>query len=471
MRTTELYKEWQSLQPLSRENKQRLDEKFMLDFNYNSNHIEGNTLTYGQTKLLLIFDKTTGTANMRDFVEMKAHNVGLEMMKREALDKERPLTEAFIRELNKIIQVENYQKVRDDGQGTYEVHVGVYKTRPNSVMTAAGVEFHYASPEETPALMTQLIEWYNQEEKRGVLTPVELAALLHYRYIRIHPFEDGNGRIARLLVNYVLLRHGYPMIVIPSADKSSYLDALNLCDVEVGSVPADGALAELEQIQPFTAYIHQYVDKALDLGIKAAKGESIEEDGDLDKEVELLKKEMEADDDTLKTTTRLNKEVLLESLNGWIKKLFTELAKTTAQFNDFYDTPKHNIMFTLGGSGTMVEFKENPNLDILDKVLDSYKSMFNQASLVLNTSYGVYKKGGIFPFGCNYSFYINFEEFSYEIRFDTFSKEKKDKQLMIYGGMRPLLQFQAEEQITVINKKWKETLLNHLKFHKSQIMI
>jgi Fic family protein len=107
----ELYNEWRSLQPMKKEYQQHLDEKFMLEFNYNSNHIEGNTLTYGQTKLLLMFDKTSGNASMRDYQEMKAHNVGLELMKREAIDKERPLTESFIRELNRVIQVENYRKV------------------------------------------------------------------------------------------------------------------------------------------------------------------------------------------------------------------------------------------------------------------------------------------------------------------------------------------------------------------------
>ena len=72
----------------------------MLDFNFNSTHIEGNTYIRTKTKLLLFFGKTTSSANLRDYEEMKAHNVGLEIVKREALDKERPLSGAFIRELN-----------------------------------------------------------------------------------------------------------------------------------------------------------------------------------------------------------------------------------------------------------------------------------------------------------------------------------------------------------------------------------
>lgn len=95
----QLYSEWKSLQPLKPEDLKRWNDKFKLEFNYNSNHLEGNTLTYGQTKLLLMFGETSGNASLKDYEEMKAHNVGLEMIKQEAQDKERPLTESFIREL------------------------------------------------------------------------------------------------------------------------------------------------------------------------------------------------------------------------------------------------------------------------------------------------------------------------------------------------------------------------------------
>ena len=77
----QLLDEWQTLQPLKPEDEKRLDRKFRLEFNYNSNHLEGNTLTYGQTKLLFMFGETSGSASLTDYEEMKAHNVGLEMMK------------------------------------------------------------------------------------------------------------------------------------------------------------------------------------------------------------------------------------------------------------------------------------------------------------------------------------------------------------------------------------------------------
>ncbi|MDR3220299.1 MAG: Fic family protein [Dysgonamonadaceae bacterium] len=276
----QLYKEWLSLQPLNPEDQKRLDKKFMLEFNYNSNHLEGNTLTYGQTKLLFMFGETTGNARLRDYEEMKAHNVGLELMKMAAKDMERPLTENFIRELNKTILVENFWKATKTPDGTptrYKINVGAYKTRPNSVITVSGDLFDYASPEETPALMTDLVRWYNSMETRLIassqspLTLIELAALFHYRYIRIHPFEDGNGRIARLLVNYVLLRNGFPMVVIKTDDKTNYLKMLHLCDIETGVLPFEGARADIKQITPFVEYLTDIIAETIRNNIKYLK--------------------------------------------------------------------------------------------------------------------------------------------------------------------------------------------------------
>ena len=248
---------WNAIQPLSDRDRERLSRRFTVDFNFNSNHIEGNTLTYGQTELLLLFGKVVGEAEMKDLEEMKASNVGLKMMQEQAGIKDMPLTQNFIRQLHKTLLREDYTVYRElpGGQQTgYVIHAGRYKTRPNSVITRYGDRFEYAAPEETAALMADLVDWYNEEEAKGKLSPVELAALFHYRYIRIHPFEDGNGRIARLIVNYILARHNYPMIVVRSRGKKDYLEALHQADLEVGSTPSIGAHAELDKIRPFLRY-------------------------------------------------------------------------------------------------------------------------------------------------------------------------------------------------------------------------
>lgn len=340
-----LYQEWQSLQPISQEVQNKIDQKFMLEFNYNSNHIEGNTLTYGQTEMLLMFGKVDGNAKMQDLEEMKASNVGLKMVKEAAQDKNQPLSEYFIRVLHQTLLREDYTVYRQlpDGTNTsYIVHAGQYKTRPNSVITITGERFEYASPEETPALMKDLIEWYNQEEQAGTITPIELASLFHYRYIRIHPFEDGNGRISRLIVNYILYRHGYPMIIVRSDDKDKYLDALNSCDITIGLIPADGAHANLEDIQPFVDYMTKCLERALTLRIKAAKGEEIEEKDDWKKKIKLLEKEAEA---KRKGIIRKSSKEIINITDNFIIPFINKIWESMSSFSNFYTTRKIEVKY------------------------------------------------------------------------------------------------------------------------------
>ena len=119
-----LYRQWLDIQPLSADDEKRLKRKFMLDFNYNSNHIEGNTLTYGQTEVFLLLGEVIGPAKMKDLEEMKAHNICLNMVEREA-DTDEPLTETFIRQVHQMMLREDYRVYRQlpGGETTsYIVH-------------------------------------------------------------------------------------------------------------------------------------------------------------------------------------------------------------------------------------------------------------------------------------------------------------------------------------------------------------
>ena len=342
-RIEDLFTEWQGLQPIAEADQRRLDQKFMLEFNYNSNHLEGNTLTYGQTEFLLLFGKVVEGADMHDLEEMKASNVGLQMVKDEALNQEHHLTEYFIRVLHQKLLREDYvyHAVRPDGKEvSYTIHAGQYKTRPNSVETKTGEVFEYASPEETPALMKDLLEWYVAAEAEGSLSPIELAALFHYRYIRIHPFEDGNGRISRLIVNYILRRHGYPMIVVRSDDKDHYLEALNMCDVAVGPIPSVGAHASLEQIAPFVKYLSACLERSLEICIKAGKGEEIEEPDDFLKRMTLFErsvKKVPAKDGHV-VTAQDKADVFNLFHRHLAKKVVEELSPVRKFFNSFRES-------------------------------------------------------------------------------------------------------------------------------------
>lgn len=261
----QLLTRYRQLPPLAPERAERLQHCLDIDYCYNSNHIEGNTLTYGQTEALLMLGQVTGTGELRHFVDTQASLVAMRMMQSAAQDGQR-LTQTFIRQLHHTLLREDYtvQHILPSGtHTTYTIHAGAYKTRPNSVITPTGERFDYATPGDTPALMADLVDWYNDNADRQHLTPIELAALLHYRYIRIHPFEDGNGRIARLLTNYALLTHHCPPIIIRTRDKAEYYNALHAADNTTGHLPAAGAHATPEQAAPFTLYCRQVMAQQL----------------------------------------------------------------------------------------------------------------------------------------------------------------------------------------------------------------
>lgn len=285
MTPTEMYNQlnslihdYRQLQPLKPEDETRLWKKLRLDWNYNSNHMEGNTLTYTQTELLLIFDRVSGENTGREIEEMKSHDVAIKMVRELAMDKERELTEFFIRELNQIILVRPYWKeaITSDGQPTRrEIIPGEYKKFPNSVRLENGEIFNYALPEETPALMGELMTFYQTNARSTEVHPVWLASMMHYKFVRIHPFDDGNGRLARLIMNYILMKNDYPPCIIKDEDKRNYLVALNKADTG--------------DMESFVAYIGDKTKWSIELAIKAGKGEQIEEENDLDKEIAIFK--------------------------------------------------------------------------------------------------------------------------------------------------------------------------------------
>ena len=317
-----------SLKPLSPENQAKLDKKFRLEFNFNSNHLEGNTLTYGETELLLIFDQTEGTHDFREYQEMQAHDVALKMIQEEASDQERPLTEQFIRSLNAKLLVKPFWKeaITADGQPTRkQIIPGEYKKTPNSVRLANGEIFAYSSPEDVQNEIAELVAWFN--EKSETEDPVLLAAMLHYRFVRIHPFDDGNGRTARLLMNYVFSKNNLPLVIIKSAEKKDYLAALNKADTG--------------KINAFVEYIGNQLLWSLDLSIKAAKGDNIDEDDDLDKELELLKQELrQVPDEFDKEKTYLDVARIMENS---IVPLFLEIDSKLEKLKELFAQFKSNI--------------------------------------------------------------------------------------------------------------------------------
>lgn len=324
-----LQKQILALQPIPKERQQVIDKKFRLEFNYNSNHMEGNTLTYGETELLLIFEDTKGNHSIREYDEMRNHDVAYKLIEEWAADRERSLTEQNIKNLNEIILVRPFWKeaITPDGQLTRRlIKIGNYKEHPNSVRLQNGEMFHYTSPTDTPIEMANLMEWYRLEEKN--LHPVTLATMLHYKLVRIHPFDDGNGRVARLLMNYVLLRNEFPPVIIKSKDKTNYLLALRSADVG--------------DYESLIEYVAEQLIWSQQIIIKGSRGEKIDEIGDFEKRLRFLKSRLNTDMDSQVRVIK-SKESIIAAWDLAIFPLFQKLELTLSKLSVLFKSTTREI--------------------------------------------------------------------------------------------------------------------------------
>ncbi|MDQ3751039.1 MAG: Fic family protein, partial [Acidobacteriota bacterium] len=300
----------------------RIMQKFRLDWNYHSNNLEGNSLTYGETKALILFGITAQGKPLKDHFEITGHNEAINWIL-EIVKDETPLTEKFIRELHSLLLKESsYKEAQTPNRKPTrrKIEVGKYKTQPNHVVTITGETFYFATPEETPAKMQELIEWFRKEKEKPDVNPIILAALFHYRFISIHPFDDGNGRVARILMNFILMQFGYPPVIIKTEDKENYLAVLRLADAD--------------QFEPFIEYIAQNLINSLEIMIRGAKGESVEEFDDFDKELALLEKKLQFNDKSNRLSK--NPQIVNELLEELIVPLINEFINSSAKFDKFY---------------------------------------------------------------------------------------------------------------------------------------
>ncbi|MFN4132927.1 MAG: Fic family protein [Candidatus Hadarchaeales archaeon] len=223
--------------PLSSEALAKLREQFAIEYTYHTNVIEGNTLTLRETQLVIQEGITVKGKPLRHHLEAINHPKAIEFI--EHLAKEASIREQDILYLHGVAM-----------KGIAEAEPGAYR-RVQIAIT--GSRYMPPPPYEVPFLMADYVKWLknNPEELR----PVELAALAHFRLVHIHPFVDGNGRVARLLMNLLLLRYGYPITYVRREERGRYYDALER--------------AHFGNQKPFVNFIGRCVEQSLDLYLAA----------------------------------------------------------------------------------------------------------------------------------------------------------------------------------------------------------
>jgi len=205
-----LKKEINKYRPLSRNALKQLREYYRIGLTYSSNALEGNSLTETETKIVLEEGITIGGKPLKDHFEAMGHSEAYDHVYK--LSKNKVITEEDILELHKLF----YYRIDKADAGAYR--------RVPVIITGADVKF--PPPSKIKPLVHEFIREIPVLRKKQ--HPVEYSALLHLRLVNIHPFIDGNGRTARLLMNLALLQAGYVITVIPPVLRREYLDSLKV---------------------------------------------------------------------------------------------------------------------------------------------------------------------------------------------------------------------------------------------------
>ena len=229
-----------SKRPLPKETLKSLEENFKLEWTYNSNAIEGNTLTLKETKVVLE-GITIGGKTMREHLEAINHKEAIEFLE-ELVQDNNELSEIDIKNIHAIVL-----------KGIDNENAGRYRTE-NVIISGAS----HIPPDAiiVPESMEKLI--YRYDEWKEKYHPIIVAALLHAEFVKIHPFIDGNGRTARLLMNFEVMKNGYPPIIIKNEERHKYYDAL-----DVGALTGD--------YTDFVKMVTKQAEEMIDLYLKIIK--------------------------------------------------------------------------------------------------------------------------------------------------------------------------------------------------------
>lgn len=204
----ELQQEINSYKPLHKDVLKQLKNYYRIGLTYSSNALEGNSLTETETKIILEDGITIGGKPLRDHFEALGGGEAYDFLYK--LQKSQTITEKDIKYLHQIFYFRIDQK-----------NAGKYRKKP-AIITGAYIEL--PSPAEIPDLMKEFCESIPILQKK--LHPIEFVSLLHLKLVNIHPFVDGNGRTARLLMNLGFLQAGYEIVIIPPILRNDYIDAL-----------------------------------------------------------------------------------------------------------------------------------------------------------------------------------------------------------------------------------------------------
>jgi Fic family protein len=435
-----LKKQIDDMRPLPEDVEGKVMQKLRLDWNYHSNAIEGNRLSYGETVAFLMEGITAKGKPLKDHLDIRGHNEAINFLLSIVKDT-RPITETNIRELHNMILVEPYDVKAQtaDGLATKKrITLGEYKKLPNHVKTATGETHYYATPEETPAKMQEMMEWYNKVTESTDIHAVVAAALFHHKFVSIHPFDDGNGRLSRILMNLILMQKGFPPVVIKMDDRTNYYSLLSRAD------NGDG--------WPFIEYIIDGLISSLQLYLKAATGGEIAEDDDIDKEISLFQFELESRVAIKRKRSHDQvKYIISESIIPFVKKVLNK----TVEFEKYFFINEQRLIITF--SDGIEESIELSGHGFISSFIDAVKNSSKDIkSLCIYFRFNRFKEKGN-GFNVEFKIHSDFDDTEYTLRNDqTIIIVKPYTEILSISDINYILMFIVQYLKSLIQSNFKK---------------
>jgi Fic family protein len=355
-----LRRELDSYRPISADRMNRIMQKLRLEWNFNSNSMEGNTLTKQETQKLLHYGITAKGKPLRDHIEMKGHDKALKKLEA-IVHKDLKLSESLIKDFHKMILAESESLTEKN----VEINPGAWKKHHNYLLSPTGERIDFAPPEQVPDLMSELINWTNNhlyqaelnrhKKKKYDLHPLVIAAVFHKRFIAIHPFGDGNGRMGRILMNLLLMQNGFMPTIVPLTSRDGYYLALND--------------STAEDMSPLVEYVGENLIESMELAIEGAKGNSVEEPKDWEKELEVMRQKVTSENTKIEQTTwSLNNQrsILKKILYPLLKELVPKFQKTQ-------ETLYEDGYWVVAGKSVMEETIVSNEDELIEVLINAYE--------------------------------------------------------------------------------------------------
>lgn len=218
-----------SLRPIDPEKLRAVREKFRLEWTYHSNALEGNPLSLNETSFFIREGLTSKGKPLSAYLETSNHFEALEYLD-SVVQQKSEITPFLLREYHAMLFKRIDKIAIGSGADRRETKIvgGEYKRENNHVIQLDGKILEFTDALQVPGEVEALSEWYSKEGRS--LHPINQAAIFHHRFVRIHPFLDGNGRVARLMMNTILMQQGFTPAIIPVEEKQRYLEALQSAD-------------------------------------------------------------------------------------------------------------------------------------------------------------------------------------------------------------------------------------------------